>query len=114
MIVYSGVRRVFKIMSAKAPSSCDLDDVCRMAVDHCIRFGFGIDLTFRDDIIEARPNSDPALLAAAFERRAAERARPIGRDDDTGRFPEAAHSRNNPAKGQAHDHHHSQQWPLSN
>ncbi|WP_290369043.1 hypothetical protein [Sphingobium sp. CECT 9361] len=39
----------------------------------------GIDLSFRDDIIEARPGNDPAQLANIFERRAAERAKPVGR-----------------------------------
>jgi hypothetical protein len=39
----------------------------------------GIDVTFRDDIIEARPGSDPAQLADVFDRRAAEQAKPVVR-----------------------------------
>jgi hypothetical protein len=38
----------------------------------------GIDVSFRDNIIEARPGSDPAQLADIFERRAAELAKPVG------------------------------------
>lgn len=73
MIVFSGLR--WKILAATAPSCCDLADVCREAVDHCTVLRVGIDLSFRDDIIEARPGSDPAQLANTFERRAAERAK---------------------------------------
>ncbi|MFZ2980419.1 MAG: hypothetical protein WA085_05265 [Sphingobium sp.] len=56
-----------------------LADVCREAVNHCNILRVGIDLSFRDDIIEARPGNDPAQLANIFERRAAERAKPVGR-----------------------------------
>lgn len=77
MIVFSGLR--WKIMTASAPSCCDVPDVCREAVDHCNILRVGIDLSFRGDIIEARPGSDPAQLADIFERRAAERAKPVGR-----------------------------------
>lgn len=77
MIVYSGIRRTIKIMTASAPCTSDPAELCREAVEHCNKFGFGIDLTFRDDIIEVRPGDDPARLAAAFDQRAGERARPI-------------------------------------
>lgn len=77
MIVFSGLR--WKILAATAPCCCDLADVCREAVDHCNTLRVGIDLNFRDDIIEVRPGSDPAQLADIFERRAAERAKPVGR-----------------------------------
>ena len=69
MIVFSGLR--WKILAATAPSCCDLADVCREAVEHCNILRAGIDLSFRRDIIEARPGSDPAQLADIFERRAA-------------------------------------------
>lgn len=77
MTVFSGLR--WKILAATAPSCCDVADVCREAVDHCNFLRVGIDLSFRDDIIEARPGNDPAQLADIFERRAAERAKPVGR-----------------------------------
>jgi hypothetical protein len=79
MIVFSGLRRIVRIMAAYAPPCCDPTDVCREAVDHCTEFGVGIDLSFRDDIIEARPGDDPIQLAAAFEHRARERAKPVAR-----------------------------------
>ena len=77
MIVFSGLR--WKILAATAPSCCDLAEVCREAVDHCNILRVGIDVTVRDDIIEARPGSDPAQLADVFDRRAAERAKPVVR-----------------------------------
>lgn len=66
MIVFSGLARVFRIMSAHAPACCDPAEICREAVQHCDEFGVGVDLRFRDVIIEARPGSDPVLLAAPF------------------------------------------------
>jgi hypothetical protein len=66
MIVFSGLARVFRIMSAHAPGCCDPAEICREAVQHCDQFGVGIDLRFRDLIIEVRPGSDPVLLAAPF------------------------------------------------
>ncbi|GBH30692.1 hypothetical protein MBESOW_P1947 [Sphingobium xenophagum] len=76
MIVISGLR--WKVLAASAPACCDPADVCREAVEHCNALRVGIDVSFRDNIIEARPGSDPAQLADIFERRAAELAKPVG------------------------------------
>jgi len=94
MIVYSGLRKVFKIMAATAHSCCDPVDVCREAVEDCKRFGYGIDLSYRGEIIEVRPHSDPAHLAAAIEGRAAEQAKPARHTHPAERSSDAAHSRN--------------------
>ncbi len=61
------------ILNARVEGDTDLKTLCYEAADLCNRLGLGIDVSFEEQIVEARPATHPYNLIQTFERAARER-----------------------------------------
>ncbi len=61
------------ILNARVEGDTDLKTLCYETADLCNRLGVGIDVSFKEQVIEARPASHPYNLVQTFERTACER-----------------------------------------
>lgn len=67
MITFHGLKTTLKILSASAPDQADLRQLCADAVLICDELQIGIDIAYRQRLIQARPGGSAEQLMVHFQ-----------------------------------------------